>query len=40
MLFLDGKIIFPEVKKTTNLFTNELQQHYDYGWLYMKYKQK
>jgi len=31
---------FSEVKNTTNSFTNELQNPCNYGWIYMKYKQK
>jgi len=31
---------FSEVKKTTNSFTYDLQQHWNYGWLYMKYDHK
>jgi len=26
---------FSEVKKISNLFTNELQSHYNYGWIYI-----
>ncbi len=40
MLFLDGKSLFLEVKMTTNSFINELQQHWNHWWLYIKYKQK
>jgi len=31
---------FSEVKNTSNSFANELQQHWNYGWLYMKYDLK
>jgi len=31
---------FSEVKKTTNSFTNELQYHCNYGWLFKKYDHK